>query len=234
MWSAIICDKNKSGRMQLYKLLIGIYGDKFNIIGEYDSIESLNFFLMGEECKPVDIAFVHTSFDIKYGVDIAENIINHQPAVQIIYITNEMKHIRELYNVDFAYRLQEPLAVSELKKAIDRVENRTRRSEKEFLLVKNKKGIRKIRQSYIIYFEKDKRKIRVVTDTESYVFYQSFDSLMLELGSEFIRCHNSYIININKVEGIKAHSLQLAGDIDIPVSRQHRREVREMYIKLFK
>lgn len=68
---------------------------------------------MGEEHEPVDIAFVHTEFDEKYGADIAERILKYQPGVQIIYITNETEHIKELYNVDFAYRLQEPIMISE-------------------------------------------------------------------------------------------------------------------------
>lgn len=234
MLSAIICDKNKSGREQLYRLLNSIYRGKVDILGEFDSIEPLNFFLMGDEHEPIDIAFVHTEFDEKHGADIAESIIKYQPAAQIIYITNETEHIKELYNVDFAYRLQEPLTVSELKKAVDRVENRTRRSEKEFLLIKNRDGMRKIKLSETIYFEKDKRRTRAVTDTGIYVFYCSFDSLMMELGREFVRCHNSYIVNMNRVDGIKAQSLQLSGNVDIPISRQHRTEIRELYMRLFK
>lgn len=233
MWSVIICDKNKERREQLYKLLDSIYRRKFNIIGEFVSREPLDFFLMGEEHEPVDIAFVNTEFSEKHGADIAENIINYQPAAQIIYITNETEHIKELYNVDFAYRLQEPLMASEVKKAVERVEDRTKRSEKDFLLIKNRDGMRKIKMSQTIYFEKDKRRTMAVTDTGNYVFYRSFDSLMTELGKEFVRCHNSYIVNINRVDGIKAQCLQLSGNIEIPVSRQHRTEIRELYMRLF-
>ena len=39
MLSAIICDKNKSGREQLYRLLNSIYRGKVDILGEFDSIE---------------------------------------------------------------------------------------------------------------------------------------------------------------------------------------------------
>ena len=121
---------------------------------------------MGEEHEPVDIAFVHTEFDEKYGADIAERILKYQPGVQIIYITNETEHIKELYNVDFAYRLQEPIMISELKKAVYRVESRTRRSEKEFLIIKNKEGMEKIKLAQAIYFEKDRRKTKAVTIPE--------------------------------------------------------------------
>ena len=234
MWSVIICDRNKCRRERLYKLLNSIYRRKFNIIGEFDSREPLDFFLMGEEHEPVDIAFVHTEFSDKHGADIAENIVNYQPAAQIIDISNETEHIKELYNVDFAYRLQEPLTALDMKKAVDRVENRTRRSEKEFLLIRNKEGIRKIKLSQTIYFEKDKRRTMAVTDTGTYVFYRSFDSLMTELGREFVRCHNSYIVNINRVDGIKAQCLQLSGNVEVPVSRQHRTEIRDIYMRLFK
>ena len=234
MWSTIICDKNGARIEQLYKLLSSICRGKFDIIGRFNSIKPLDFFLMGQEHEPVDIAFVHTEFDEKHGADIAERILKYQPGVQIIYITNETEHIKELYNVYFAYRLQEPITISELKKAVDRVESRTRRSEKEFLIIKNRDGMRKINLAQTIYFEKDRRKTMAVTDTGTYVFYCSFDSLMMELGREFVRCHNSYIVNMNRVDGIKAQSLQLSGDIDIPVSRQHRTEIKELYMRLFK
>lgn len=57
---------------------------------------------------------------------------------------------------------------------------------------------------------------------------------MMELGREFVRCHNSYIVNMNRVDGIKAQSLQLSDGIDISISRQHRTEIKELYMRLFK
>ena len=57
---------------------------------------------------------------------------------------------------------------------------------------------------------------------------------MMELGREFVRCHNSYIVNMNRVDGIKAQGLQLSEGIDISISRQHRTEIKELYMRLFK
>ena len=40
------------------------------------------------------------------------------------------------------------------------------------------------------------------TDTRDYIIYNSFNKIKNLLPSQFVRCHKSYIVNINKITDI--------------------------------
>ena len=45
-------------------------------------------------------------------------------------------------------------------------------------------------------------KLVFYTDTRTYETYSSFNKIASELPSNFVRCHKSYIANINKISNI--------------------------------
>ncbi|MCG8533034.1 MAG: LytTR family transcriptional regulator, partial [Desulfovibrionales bacterium] len=81
----------------------------------------------------------------------------------------------------------------------------------------------------ICCFEKMRHKIKVYTVNSIVEFYGSFKSLLNEIDTGlFVKCHQGYIINKDKIKGYKDKTLNMEGDLRIPVSRSYNVNVKEM------
>lgn len=82
-------------------------------------------------------------------------------------------------------------------------------------------------------FEKDKRKVVVLTSAgKDYSFYGKFEDFMEDLDENFMRCHNSIIVNVSRVEKMEKGNLFLEygnGYIIIPISRTYLKVIREVF-----
>ena len=50
---------------------------------------------------------------------------------------------------------------------------------------------------------------------------------------QFLRCHKSYLVNLDSVEGIRRYQLQLSGGRCIPTSKKNYNEVRRSVFEYF-
>jgi len=81
----------------------------------------------------------------------------------------------------------------------------------------------------IVFFEKEHHKIRVNYKDKNLEFYGSFKELLNDINNEiFIRCHQGYIVNKNKIRIYKDRTLIMKGNIQIPVSRSNINKVKDV------
>ena len=83
---------------------------------------------------------------------------------------------------------------------------------------------------HVRYFISDKRKIKAVLDYSygEVDFYMKMEELEEKLSShDFIRCHQSYLINIHKVLFWERSHIGLIGEEMIPVSRKYIKTVNQ-------
>lgn len=66
----------------------------------------------------------------------------------------------------------------------------------EFQIKNSHKSIR------YLYLKKDGMKIIYHTITANYEAYSSFSKIELSLPNNFVRCHKSYVVNVNHVKNI--------------------------------
>ena len=57
--------------------------------------------------------------------------------------------------------------------------------------------------------------------------YSTMGSIIEKLPPNFIRCHNSFLVNSARVAAVGASLLTLSSGVQIPVSRRYAKEVRE-------
>lgn len=73
-------------------------------------------------------------------------------------------------------------------------------TKEKYIRLNNNKTI--IPEKNIKFIQKDGMKLIFHTDTRDYVTYNSFNKIQDQLPSQFVRCHKSYIVNINKITNI--------------------------------
>lgn len=97
-----------------------------------------------------------------------------------------------------------------------------------FIIDSNGDRIRIIYSS-IVYFEARERKIFVLAGVKEYGFYSTMENLEKVLPNQFVRCHRSFIFNMNRVQELKlTQNIIIMDDGSIvPLSRGYRNAIKE-------
>ena len=94
-----------------------------------------------------------------------------------------------------------------------------------FILLKDSKKTHKIYLGDIKYIESDGDYIRFYLQNRKLMIRGSLSFMETLLPSaRFLRIHNSYIINLKKVNAVTLYSVEIEGT-ELPISRSHKERV---------
>jgi len=99
------------------------------------------------------------------------------------------------------------------------------RHVEEFILLKDSKKTHKVFLSDIKYIESDGDYIRFYLHNRKIMVRGSLSSMEVSLPpSLFLRIHNSYMINLKKVNALTVYSVEIDSTA-LPISRSHKEKV---------
>jgi len=229
MYNVALCDDERIILDSLGKQLAKTAGNKLGKVFPFESVDGL-IELIRQGDPEIDIVFLDIKIGESNGIDIASDLQEINPDLQIIFISGYDDYYINVYDVDHLFFLRKPIEADALAKALSRAEEKlSERSEKVFL-IRSKRSSVNVGFCDIIFFEKDLRRIVLHSMNETYSFYGKFDDITPQLNEDFIRCHNSFVVNIDKVRCMEANILTMADGSKIPVSRKHVKETREAYL----
>ena len=192
----------------------------------------------------IDIIFIEVNINGESGVEVAEQIRKCDENIIIIFITKTKGYgfkAYELKAIDYIIKpLTEKRILDTMQKVFREIEVRAllkKRSSNEntsILILKNKSQVITLNHDEILYIEKIDKFLKI-TCTERIVQYRSSLNKILEkLNSEiFIRCHQGYIVNFNKVDFCRENKLFIKNtDASVPVSRANKNKVLEVIEKM--
>lgn len=87
----------------------------------------------------------------------------------------------------------------------------------------------RIKTSDIVYIERDKRKIRVVTDTEAYEYYEKVENIEPYLDRRFFPCLKGCYINLEKVVSMRGQKITFEGGQVIYLGRENFVKTMQYY-----
>ena len=94
-------------------------------------------------------------------------------------------------------------------------------SAEEYFFIKSGRMLHKILLKDILYFEGEKEYARLVTPTQKLLVYRRLKDIEEQLSLSFARVHNSYIINIARLDSIRDNHVFI-GSKQIPISEKFR------------
>lgn len=98
-----------------------------------------------------------------------------------------------------------------------------------YLQIRKQDKIERIFLHHVRYFVSDRRKIKAVFDLfskDSLEFYMKMQDMEEQLqNSNFLRCHQSYLVNIQQILYWDNTTIVLTGNEKIPVSRKYKEKV---------
>jgi len=201
MLNFVICDDSKNAVNRIEKMLDSIFInnslDGQIVFSSTKPSDLLNYV----NTNPIDVAIL--DIDLKdniSGLDIAEKIRLKNKNVYLIFITGHLEFGLMAYKYKTFDYISKPLTIERLEETILRLFDDTYEDKNRYIKLDNDKTI--IPENNIRFIQKDGMKLIFHTDTRDYVTYNSFNKIQHTLPTQFIRCHKSYIVNINKITDI--------------------------------
>lgn len=148
--------------------------------------------------------------------------------IKIVYISAKNCYDRQLFDVQPLNFLQKPIDKEKLFKMVDLTVELLSSSERVFVF-ESKQGTFRIKFNDILYFESFDHYFKIATKSGDYEFKSTMSEIKEQISeARFVQVHRSYIINYDNTSHIKYEEVtMLNGDV-ISVSRDRRKEVREI------
>lgn len=216
-----------------------------NIITTYTSWSRA---LQGLAVQQSDILFLDISMQGKNGMDLVRMIPDLRS--EVIFVTAHSEHALEAFQLSAAAYILKPFDKIELTKVINKIIKRisdARIAQNKPDLPSPAKAINKIAIPNnntiiyvdiddIIYLEAAQGYTRIITQGEPLLCSYSIGTLAeLLTGHTFHQVHRSYIVNLKYVSRYETDgTLIMAGDKEVPVSKNERREFMNMFLKINK
>ena len=219
-----ICDDLKIYRNQIKNLIKT--NREFIEIEEFSSAEKL----LEKDLMQYDIFFLDIEMGDMTGIKLAAEIKKVNKNTVVIFVTSHAHYVSEaMKNQPFQFLLKpidEKLFLEELDRAMNEI------CTNKMCISISRYGIKRIVDiRSISYIERIYRVVCVATvENEQIESSQNFDDLADQLESyHIIRCHNSFLINLDEIKKLNRIELITKNDIKIPVSKKYSNEVKEKH-----
>ena len=233
MWKVLICDSDLSFSELLKKKSLEIAGEGVRGAKLFRGKDELEQYV-SEHPSETNIVFLEVELEGETGIEAGKAVLDHQPDSQIIFLSAYDKYYQDVYDVDHIYFLKKPLEHDLLEQAIRRAEEKLERITRREFIVSNKQGVQKVPLDQILYFEKEKRKIHVQTTEGVLTYYGKFEDMADQVDYRFLRCHNSYIVNITRVITMKNKKFVFENRREIPISKSYYAEIKSIFLDYLK
>lgn len=204
MINFIICDDN----IHMLNRISSLFESAF-IKGDFDakiSLKTTNYqdIFSHLSSNKTDVIILDIQFDNSNlsGLDIAEKIRNINKNCYIIFTTSHFEYVMEAYKFKtFDYLIKNTITIDTLLDTLNRLFDDINGVSNKFIKIDSKGTIIEINS--IQFIEKEGMILIYHTPFEDYRIYSSFSKIENSLPSNFIRCHKSYIVNMNNISSIK-------------------------------
>ena len=187
--------------------------------------------LYREDKANFDLLLLDISMKKCDGMTAAKLIRAVDSKVMIVFVTSSAEFVFTGYEVRaFRYILKPELLHGFTGVFKECLEELTKSNEVRFTFQKASETV-SIPLREILYFESDKRIIIVRTANEEYSFYEKLDKIEEQLKKQdFVRCHQSFLVNAKKISSVKVTDLTLTNGETIPISKRRTKETNEAFL----
>ena len=179
--------------------------------------------------QEADILLMDICLGAENGIQIVGTLQQQYPELRIIYVTGEVGYCSDVYDTRHCGFLLKPVDPEKLCDALRRTESPSRQAQR-FLTVKLVGRVCRYSLDQVLYMEKQLRKIMLVTSGETVCFYGTFSDIQPQLDRRFIRCHGSYLANMDHVAELREGEFLMQEGQKVPISRRSLSQVRESFL----
>ena len=183
----------------------------------YDAFEALAFL----QSDQADLLFLDIQMPGLSGMELASFLHKEQ---RIIFTTAYANYALEGYEYNAVDYLLKPITFKRFAQSINKAlltfpadPSITPVEENDYIFIKSGKEIIKLAYNQILFIEALKEYVNIVLPDGKVLAYKRMKDLEEQLPTNFLRIHNSYIVNIDHLEKIVDNHV-LIGKERLPVS----------------
>ena len=157
--------------------------------------------------QKINAIYIDIKIDSLNGIEIAQKIQQENPKIKIIYMTAYSQYSEAIFKTKPTYLLLKPIKKEQIKKSLERALQEEKNKSIKTFNIKGK--IFNIEVEKINYIESNKRVIIIYEEDLKRRIYGKLDEIEEMLSSNFVRCHQSYIVNLEYVRELNTHEFVL-------------------------
>jgi len=167
-----------------------------------------------------DIVFLDVFMGDSNGVLVARKIREYDIKCSIIFATNSRNHAIEGFGVRALQYLLKPLGMDALALAMDQAIEVQNARDPRVVHITTRRGDYRILLDDIIYAESSARVITIhLRSQDAISFYERLDTFEIRCkDTRFLRCHKSFLVNMEHVRSIASTGIILDTGQEIAVS----------------
>jgi len=197
-------------------------------ITEVPNLELIDVFLTPLEAmlsldkKNIDVLFLDVQLPKISGIDFLKSLQN-PPAV--ILTTAFTQYALEGFELDVVDYLLKPFSFERFLKAISKIHRIAKNNNpifhQKYLFLRAQGIIQKVKIEDMLFVEAKGSFVLIHTTTNRFIANTSLQEVLTRLGSNFIRCHKSFIINIAAINKIVGNTIKIDNH-SIMIGRTYR------------
>lgn len=228
----VICDDDNNFGIVLSKK-IEKYMQK-NIDDEYDIIcvDNLNALNELYSTVRIDVLFLDIMLEEQNSVDyFIKNFTTYD--LQLILMTGYPEEAYNLSETNCCYYLiKSRMTDDQLAKALETAVKNQTNTESNLIIISNKRSALTVDTKNLIYIESFGNNVCLhYVSGEAVTVYQTLKHLYEKLPLCFLKCHKSFIINMNYIESYKPYLFQTNDGTNIPIAHKKFASVTASYRK---
>ena len=157
--------------------------------------------------QKINAIYIDIKIDSLNGIEIAQKIQQENPKIKIIYMTAYSQYSEAIFKTKPTYLLLKPIKKEQIKKSLERALQEEKNKSIKTFNIKGK--IFNIEVEKIKYIESNKRVVIIYEEDLKRRIYGKLDEIEEMLSSNFVRCHQSYIVNLEYVRELNTHEFVL-------------------------
>ncbi|MBR5228993.1 MAG: LytTR family transcriptional regulator [Firmicutes bacterium] len=205
------------------------------LIAEYcDSLEE-SWNRLFENPLAYDFAVVELGRDddsFNLALDRCRRALSVNEKLGIVFMTERTYVPVNIYSASHIDLMRKPLTRNSIVEMLELVAKRAefcfRNADR--LRVYHGKRMQIIHKDSVLYVKKARYGVDLSTETGFVPYDIKIDCFLKDCGNRFLRCHDSFAVNVHHVSTMSSSSIYLFNGEEIPVSRAYKKEVAE-YIK---
>lgn len=154
----------------------------------------------------------------------------------LIFITSHEEFVFQAFETDAVDYICKPLDQVRFQKALGRAISKLQKppQQEKYLFIKTINWCKFVRLSSIYYCEVRNRKIYLYTHDGIIDYYCKIRDLEQQLDKRFVKCHRSYLVNLDYLKEYAHGWIRLENGDCLPVSRLRHQEFLDAIMKYMK
>ena len=183
---------------------------------------------------PFDIIFLDIVMPLLNGIETAREIRRHDKDVKIVFLTSSQEYALESYAVKANNYLLKPIQEQAFYHCLDEL-LQDYLQQAQTITVRGTHAVQKVALDTIEYIEaQNKLIVFVKSDGTTLNTTEPLHLWEEKLSSyeDFVKCHRSYIVNINHIDTYTPKELLMHSGFRIPISRSYQSTFKETYFRV--